>query len=621
MADPKKAVARTYQDAYSDDTAGRKAQYADRLNALNDRALGGSFQSVGKKNGRDAYRDRRSGKTFYVNQRGEIIKGSGEKDTSRWAQELDQRVVKAVDKNFANQFEQEQRKLGNRSYDPDEGKTLQQQLTSQGIKEGKNIAEASEAANQVEREDRIAYKIKKDLEGAQGYADPDEVARRTASLTTQSPIQKRSPLLQFANPYAGNYSALSQAVGGGVKDAIDEQKAAEDRRREQERQDLNTQIQQNAFAQQKIKQAEALVVPGDTGYNSLDGAINKATRSLADQAGNLTNQLKNNEIDIDQYAQQYATIQSQIPGIKAFKETLTANLQGYQEGLANGQLSKANGLQTNDLYATMMSDDGSLDLGVDEAGRVMFTGQTLGGEPISIPVNGANQMPKPIFKQPSPYELIKPTLTELEKSLNVWDDAATETIKGQLDIVLEEGGEPALKSLAVDHYGISLEEANRLSDEPAENHTNALEKYVEEKFVNDAQIKFKADQLTAAQQADLAFKKQQLYNKQQQGGGNTAAAIKQQNEIIQREQNTQILNTAVAGGKDKATGLIGVGGITGVNPHWRGQGFEIVVGDEKYDINYKGDKITPQSKQILNNLLGLGAVGGQDVSQYDFNIN
>ena len=192
----------------------------------------------------------------------------------------------------------------------------------------------------------------------------------------------------------------------------------------------------------------------------------------------------------------------------------------------------------------------------------MFTGQTLGGEPISIPVNGANQMPKPIFKQPSPYELLKPTLTDLEKSLNTWDDSAAETVKGQLDIVLEEGGEPALKSLAVDHYHIPLEEAERLSNTPAEGYTNALEQIIEGKFVDDAQVKFKADQVNAYQRAQLELKKQEIQKRAQQEGKAASASLL--NYEIKRAQNEQYYN-ALTSGDPTEGGLVALNGANGLN--------------------------------------------------------
>ena len=92
------------------------------------------------------------------------------------------------------------------------------------------------------------------------------------------------------------------------------------------------------------------------------------------------------------------------------------------------------------------------------------------------------------------------------------------------------------------------------------------------------------------------------------GGGRTAAEIRAQQEALQRQQNVQILNTALqpdaSGNYPNAQALVGVGGITKIKPFRFSDGFYVYKGDEKYEI-YPN---TQAGQQILANLLGLGAL-------------
>ena len=328
------------------------------------------------------------------------------------------------------------------------------------------------------------------------------------------------------NPYA--YQDKFAGAGDAAAAAVAENEARRKAFLDEEDRDLKRQMTQLQFGEMKAKQAEALVVPGDTGFNNVDIAVNQASRQLVDQAGALTAQLNKGEISVDDWASQTALIRSQVPGVKQWKETLNTNLGQYTQALANGQLSDAMDPSAFDLYGTLIKDDGRLNLAVNDQGQVMFEGSTEGGEEVSIPVNGAANMPKPILKQPSPYETMKEPLKEFNNQ--PWSDDIGEFAATQLDAVLAKGGEPALLSLAVDHMGIPYNEAKQLASMEADGYTSALEQQVEGQWIQDAKSIHVADQIKTEKEqlynANLELRNKQLQdqiNNGQSPGGATAA--------------------------------------------------------------------------------------------------
>ena len=333
------------------------------------------------------------------------------------------------------------------------------------------------------------------------------------------------------NPYA--YQDKFAGAGDAAAAAVAENEARRKAFLDEEDRELKRQMSQLQFGELKAKQAEALVVPGDTGFNNVDLAINNASRQLVDQAGALTAQLNKGEISVDDWASQTALIRSQVPGVKQWKETLNTNLGQYTQALANGQLSDAMDPSSMDLYGTLLKDDGRLNLAVNDQGQVVFEGTTEGGSPVSIPVNGSANMPKPVLKQPSPYEIMKEPLKEFNNQ--GWSEDVAEFSRQQLDSVLAKGGDQALLSMAVDHMGIPANEARELANMEADGYTSALEQQVEEKWVEDARAIHIYDQ-QKQQKALLEAKKLEL---QQQRLEATTATQNRQLDYTERNLDLQ----------------------------------------------------------------------------------
>ena len=506
----KPASAKTYASAYSDDLAGSKARSADRLKALQDRQLGGSFASLGKKNGRDAYRDRRTGKTFYVNSRGGIITGSGEKDTSKFAQGLEERIVGAVDKNFANQFEEEQRALGNRAYDPDEGKSLQEQLTSRGIAEGKSVNEAQEAADQVNREDRAYQKAIHNTRGVQGTGELDEdaIQKQLGGAPTRqdelsklqneiaednSPVQKNSPLYNISgfvgqNPYAaGSYVGLSQKIGETFAGLEQEKQARIDRRMAEE-QNLRARQQQQQMQlvrqqqiQEGIKNQQTYLNSADdvrTKNASVNSKLTKLSRGIADDAYALTKQLSNNEIDVDEYAHRYGQITENIPKLKQAAETMNAYSTAFA-ALDPKMISDANDPEKFEIANRIATGDPSIDFTVidgvphlqsfetDDNGQIVIgeDGKPVPDGTVNMSVDELQNLYKPITKAPDPNENLQALVKELENVKGQAYQYETDPVTGQPTKIIKRGpdGLPLIKDPNWNIYDFSETAKNRVA--------------------------------------------------------------------------------------------------------------------------------------------------------------
>ena len=439
--------------------------------------------------------------------------------------------------------------------------------------------------------------------------------------------KNKSPLKQTAHQQAlANNPYYSYLQLGGWDEAQQEIDRRSAERRKAEQDALQNELSNIQLAEMKVKQQQGLIVPADTGYNNVDIAIQNASRQLVDQAGSLTAQLKNGEIDTDQYANKLAIIRSQVPAVNTFKEVLTGNLQNYQQAVADNQISHAMTAEARDFYGSIMNDSGQLQLGATEDGNIALLGLTNGGEEVNIPVGGVNQMYRPILKQPAPQELLRDPMKTLQKEQEFWGPEGVDFAKAQLDNVLNSGGEDALKSLAADHYGYDVDrlEEEYMAPPPEGSEANSLlEHNIENAWVSQAQGMFINDQQDANQRVQSEIQRQRAIAQQQQGAGRPSAAlIDQQNAYNLNQENTNKVDTALNIALQSATkrsdgtigpitdasafqNLVGVGGIQGIEIKHGGLGFgdprtiEVMMKGAKEPIPIPIENAAAGFKQLL----------------------
>ena len=418
---------------------------------------------------------------------------------------------------------------------------------------GKYGAKGGGAVSPGTLKDEDFSKIQKYLESRQGTSSGEGANKILQGLYKQSPVQ-RSPLKRMSpfkqlsnNPYAyQNYTSL-QGAADTVEQLQADKRASEERARNQE-------LQRLQLGEIKAKQQEAFIVPADTGFNEVDLAINQASRGLVDQAGALTAQLKKGDIDTDEYATKLAKIRSQVPAVKQFKDTLTGNLNNYLEASKNGQISEAMDPKARAFYLALSSPEQDSTLGVDEEGNVTFTGTFVDPtdpeglpQPFSYPASGIGQMPKPVLKQPGPTETLKKPMAELSKRLNAWDDVeSADFAKQQLDAVIEQGGDGALKSLALDHFkdekefrGKTSAEITALADEPApegSDASNLLEHMVEQSWVGTAKSMFVTDKLAQEKEQLANAINQQRLDALEKGVNNPSGGLTPNQQAVQQQR-------------------------------------------------------------------------------------
>ena len=457
----------------------------------------------------------------------------------------------------------------------------------------------------------------------QELSEEEKQKRRT--ITSAQRRGRRSPVSKLESPFKQTAHERAQANNpyynylqlGGWDEAQNEIAAQREQQAKARQSALQEQLSNLQLAELKTKQQEGLIVPANTGYNNIDIAIQGASRQLVDQAGALTAKLKNGEIDTDQYATDLAIIRSQVPAINTFKENLTGNLQGYTEALQNGQISHAMGAEARDFYGTLLGDSGQLQLGATPEGNVALVGFTNGGEEVSIPVQGSGQMPKPILKQPAPYELLKDPIKQLQQQAEFWGPDAQDFAKGQLDNVLTSGGEGALKSLAADHYGYSLEKIEELENTPAEGYSSELERQIEDRWVKSAETMFVNDQINAEQARQFQLQQDRLNAQQQQGGAAASASLlNYQFKQAENQQNIQRLNTAA----QNPGGFASFNGFNGLNVEYSEPGY--FSGGSYTVTDSKGNKQKIPEDQAYDFFFNtLGVVTGPQSNQNQSNTN
>lgn len=423
-------------------------------------------------------------------------------------------------------------------------------------------------------------KVQSYLESRSGTSYGDDANQILQGLYKQSPMKRMgdSPFNRSLNIAQGpNYADLSARIGSSVNQAQQEAQAVQDRKAEEERRAMMSEMQQIQLANLKGQQYEALSVAGDTNIPSADEYISNTSRQLVDKQAELVNQLKNNDISTDEFAQMTSVLKSQVPALKATKAALTDFQGTYQGLLESGQLSASNDGNAGKLYNAITSGDMAIEQGDD--GKFYING--AGGE-LHMPLDQVDKLPKPTPKAQPLNMLVKDVAAGLgEKQL--WDDDSSNLVRQQLDNMVGSGNdlqaEKTLKSIAVDSLGISLEEANRLfnsgvidEDGTAQEsddygNTNQLEQMVEQRMVQEAENQWGANNLKRQkQQAELAYKQAQIDRLNQAANNASKPSVGQ---VAYEQQSAAISDTIdnldFGGSAESVTQALGqfqgVGGI------------------------------------------------------------
>ena len=364
-----------------------------------------------------------------------------------------------------------------------------------------------------------------------------------------SPLKRPGDLARLATQLDTrpiDYTAVSNAIDADMRMFEDRQKSF----REERRQKKLDEIRNYRLGMLKADQMNTLKIDSNSGYSSVDNYFREAGSQLADEASRLTALLSKNEITSDEFASKYSTIQNQVEQLKPFAAGITSMMQNYQSDLANGTLSAANKGMYEDFYQAVSEDKGNLFL--DENGILTYQGKTDGpdgSEEFSIPINQLQKVPQPIKKVDSFESLTKDTAKILSTPVERFDPATGRTtmespspnlnnqeyntgIRTAFDEFLKQQGNNGLKSLAVDHLGMDIDEmegkinsgafvprdedfsqeeiANGFGDMIGERFSSQLEFEMEKQFIKTAMQQSQYTQLQSKMQAELDLRRRQI---------------------------------------------------------------------------------------------------------------
>lgn len=285
---------------------------------------------------------------------------------------------------------------------------------------------------------------------------------------------------------------------GAVARSIDADKLAYENRqrkfKEERRQEAIAKQRDYRFAMLKAQNQKGLMINSNSGYESVDDYFNTAGRKLADEGSNLVDLFSKGEIDSNQFAASYAKLSNQVDQLTPFASGIQTMMQTYQTDLAQGNLSAANKASYEGLYQAISENKGELSM--DDNGVLVYAGKTApdsdgNTEPFSIPINQFQKIPQPIKKVENWDAAVRDVTTLLSTPKESFNPATGRTtvqsptpnlnntdynsgIRGAFDDFLgANGNNNALRSLAVDHSGIPLEEAEAMLEsgpyEPTQN--------------------------------------------------------------------------------------------------------------------------------------------------------
>ena len=396
-----------------------------------------------------------------------------------------------------------------------------------------------------------------------------------------SPLKRPGDLARLATQLDTrpiDYTAVSNAIDADMRMFEDRQRSF----REDRRQEKLDEIRNYRLGMLKADQMNTLKIDSNSGYSSVDNYFREAGSQLADEASRLTALLSKNEITSDEFASKYSTIQNQVEQLKPFAAGITSMMQNYQSDLANGTLSAANKGMYEDFYQAVSEDKGNLFL--DENGILTYQGKTDGpdgSEEFSIPINQLQKVPQPIKKVDSFESLTKDTAKILSTPVERFDPATGRTtmespspnlnnqeyntgIRTAFDEFLKQQGNNGLKSLAVDHLGMDIDEmegkinsgafvprdedfsqeeiANGFGDMIGERFSSQLEFEMEKQFIKTAMQQSQYTQLQSKMQAELDLRRRQVDIQAQNAARQqqkTTAGTQAERQIAQARQVMQ----------------------------------------------------------------------------------
>lgn len=364
--------------------------------------------------------------------------------------------------------------------------------------------------------------------------------------SVNSPLDRRLHIAQ-----SPNYVQLSESIGGAVNQAVEEQRLRAERELEEERRAKQAEMQNLQLAAMKQNQYETLSVAGDTGIPSADVYLQSASRQLVDEQANLVNALKNGDIDTDEFAQKSALIKSQVPALNSTKQALVGFQQEYQGLLEAGELSASNSDLPGKLYNAIIGGD--MRIQPDANGELRIIG--LEGEDgipeLNMPLSQVQRLPRPTPKAQPLDVLVKGTAEGLSAA-DSWDENSDDTVRQQLDGMLagksDIEAEKTLKAIAVDSLGMTLSQAQSMLENTFEEadeygNTNELEKFVEDRMIQEAQKQFDANKYEQdVKQAELEYKQAQANRLQtlaNQGGTKPLASV------IEKEKQAEAISNTI----------------------------------------------------------------------------
>jgi len=351
---------------------------------------------------------------------------------------------------------------------------------------------------------------------------------------------------EWAKMYGtGNYADTSKRIGTAVEDAIGQNRARMDRMRAEEDRQRKMALENYAMQQMKIKEYTGLVVPQDSRYDSIENHFQEAASYIPDAYAALESSgLSQNEIAMGK-----AQLLQEVGSLKASRQTIINQANAYQQAVNDGTISGANSADTLDYYNTLITPNNGVRVGM-EGNSMILQGKTVTeNKDISIPLNKYDQSsPRLLLKGPDPRKNLK-TLNKEGYDRGLWTTADNpdliEAYKDSFTSLADGAGNDGIKALAVDWFGMSNEQVDRLAnttnDDNAgykvgnESYANALEYELEKKYVEMGQSTF-----INSRKAQLAEENQELILKANRLKLQGAVNKGNPNEVKQIQENQRL---------------------------------------------------------------------------------
>ena len=309
---------------------------------------------------------------------------------------------------------------------------------------------------------------------------------------------------EYAKLYGtGNYADTSKRIGTAVDEAVSDVRTNIDRARAYEDRMRKQKLEDYAFEQLKVQEYQGLQIPSDSPYLDFENSFQQAASYIPDAYA----ALENSDLSSQEKARGKALLMQQVGALKGTREKILQQVNTGAAAIQNGTVSGYNDADTIDFYNGLLTPNSGYTVQM-ENNQLVLKGKTpVEGKDINIPIaQYGRRAPELNIKGPDPLVTINAANKAAYDRGYYIPDNKSKTLSGEYEESIKDAftsyleslpnQDKAIKSAAVDYFGFTPEEVDKLADvrnytgPDGESYDNELEYKMENAFLQRSKDRF-----------------------------------------------------------------------------------------------------------------------------------